>query len=85
MRDINTFRFLNEVEIEWVEWVIVFCFEERMETMERNGKVENSNQKEFGILYSLKKGKSFDKIKGKEMNSHLHLISSTTKKRAGVC
>ena len=31
-----------------------------------------------------KRGKSFDKIKGKETNSHLHLIDSTTKKRACV-
>ena len=60
--DINTFQFLKVVRIEWVWWVIVFCFEERMDTMERKEKVENSNQKEVDVVYSLgKRGNALTK------------------------
>ena len=59
----------------------------KKEWKQRKGMAKWATQikRNLGFFTRWKKGESFDKIKGKETNSNLHLINLRTKKRACVC
>ena len=59
---LTLFDFLMRLGLNEFNGLLCSCFEERMETTERNGKVGNSNQKEVDVVYSLgKRGNALTK------------------------